>query len=89
MRNNGADSEWYKDILKDPEATRKYHKYFRQKDSLKAIPKILEEKLQKEDEEAYNKILEDAAEARAALDTDSIISVDPPTAVYEEEKDGQ
>ena len=88
MRNNGADSEWYKDILGKPEATKKYHKYFRQKDSLKAIPKILEEKLQKEDEASYNKILEDAAEARDALDIESIVSVDPPTAIYEE-KDGQ
>lgn len=88
IKNCGADSKWYKDILKKPEVTRKYHKYFRQKDSLKAIPKILEEKIQKEDEEAYNKILQDAVEARNALDTESIVKVDPPTAIYEE-KDGQ
>lgn len=46
---------------------RKYHKYFRQRDTLKDIPKELEEYVQQKDETSYNKSVQEAAERLAAL----------------------
>lgn len=41
---------------------RKYHKYFRQRDTLMSIPKELEEYTKLKDEEAYDLEVEEAAE---------------------------
>ena len=44
----GADSSWYPPKKKEP--IRKYHKYFRQRDTLLNIPKQLEEVVRRDDE---------------------------------------
>ena len=86
----GADSAW-KDNIKYSDPRRKYHKYFRQRDTLMAIPKILESFLQKEDPDQYKALVAQAKEERSKIDADSIIKVYPEEANYfkEEESSGE
>ena len=77
----GADSTWNEDIkFSDPR--RKYHKYFRQRDTLMAIPKILEQDLQNKDPDQYEALVAQAEEERSKIDVDSIIKVYPEEANY-------
>lgn len=68
--NKGADNNWYKNLGVDfsTPTVPVYYKYFKQRDTLKSIPKILEEKVQLEDEEAYNEIVERAEEEKSNLE---------------------
>lgn len=86
----GADSTWNEDI-KYTDPRRKYHKYFRQKDTLMAIPKILEQDLQNKDPEQYENLVTQAEEERSKIDVDSIIKVYPEEANYfkKEESSGE
>lgn len=77
----GADSSW-NDSIKYSDPRRKYHKYFRQRDSLMAIPKILEEDLKNKDSEQYEALVAQAEEERSKIDVDSIIKVHPESANY-------
>ena len=74
----GADSNWinYNKI----DSTRKYHKYFRQKDTLMSIPKILEEKLKSIDEDKYNELVNKAKEDRSKIKVDEIVKTYPESA---------
>ena len=74
----GADSSWYPPKKKEP--IRKYHKYFRQRDTLLNIPKQLEEVVRRDDEEAYNKVLEEASELRTNIKTEIIVKTITETA---------
>lgn len=86
----GADSTW-NDNIKYSDPRRKYHKYFRQRDTLMTIPKILEPFLQKEDPDQYEALVAQAEEERSKIDVDSIIKVYPEEANYfkEEEPSGE
>lgn len=74
----GADSNWIKNNKID--STRKYHKYFRQKDTLMSIPKILEEKLKSIDEDKYNELVNKAKEDRSKIKVDEIVKTYPESA---------
>ena len=77
----GADSS-LTDSIKYSDPRRKYHKYFRQRDTLMAIPKILEQDLQNKDPDQYEALVAQAEEERSKIDTDSIIKVYPEEANY-------
>ena len=77
IKISGADSNWY-DIKKD--STRKYHKYFRQRDTLMAIPKILEDELKNRDEAKYNELVNKAKEDRNNIKIDDIVKTYPESA---------
>jgi len=83
-QNSGADHSWY-DKFNKKESARKYHKYFRQRDTLIGIPKILEDKLKKEDKEEYNKLISKAEDVRNKIDIDSIIKTYPESAAITKE----
>lgn len=87
---SGADSKWLED-RKYIDARRKYHKYFRQRDTLMAIPKILEKDLENKDKEAYDNLVAQAEEERSNIDVDSIVKVIPEEANYfkKEESEGE
>lgn len=86
----GADSTW-NDNIKYSDPRRKYHKYFRQRDTLMAIPKILEQDLKNKDSAQYESLVAQAEEERSKIDIDSIIKVYPEEANYfkEEEPSGE
>lgn len=87
----GADSTW-NDNIKYSDPRRKYHKYFRQRDTLMAIPKILEQDLKNKYSDQYEALVAQAEEERSKIDTDSIIKVYPEEANYfkkEEEPSGE
>ena len=77
-QNAGADHSWYNNIKN--ESTRKYHKYFRQRDTLMSIPKILEDKLKKEDEATYNELVNKSKEDRSKITRDDIVVTYPESA---------
>lgn len=77
VKISGADSNWY-DIKKD--SIRKYHKYFRQRDTLMAIPKILEEDLKNRDKDKYDELVNKAKEDREKITIDDIIKTYPESA---------
>ena len=77
VKISGADSNWY-NIKKD--SIRKYHKYFRQRDTLMAIPKILEEDLKNKDKDKYNELVNKAKEDRKKITIDDIIKTYPESA---------
>lgn len=76
---SGADSSWYKGYFKH-EATRKYHKYFRQRDTLLNIPKVLEDKVEKEDSKAFEDAKSTAKENRSKITFDEIVKTIPESA---------
>ena len=82
----GADSTWNENI-KYSDPRRKYHKYFRQRDTLMAIPKILEQDLQNKDPEQYEALVAQAEEERSKIDVDSLIKVYPEEANYFKKKE--
>jgi len=77
VKISGADSNWY-DIKKD--SIRKYHKYFRQRDTLMAIPKILEKDLKNKDKDKYNELVNKAKKDREKITVDDIIKTYPESA---------
>lgn len=77
--NSGADHSWYNSLLKK-DSTRKYFKYFRQKDTLMAIPKILEEDLKAKDEDTYNDLVSRASRDRSKITIDEIVKTYPESA---------
>lgn len=77
VKISGADSNWY-DIKKD--SIRKYHKYFRQRDTLMAIPKILEEDLKNKDKDKYDELVNKAKDDREKITIDDIIKTYPESA---------
>ena len=77
----GADSTWNNNI-KYLDPRRKYHKYFRQKDTLMAIPRMLEQDLQNKDPDQYEALVAQAEEERSKINVDSIIKVYPEEANF-------
>lgn len=77
VKISGVDSNWY-DIKKD--SIRKYHKYFRQRDTLMAIPKILEKDLKNKDKDKYNELVNKAKEDREKITVDDIVKTYPESA---------
>ena len=77
VKISGVDSNWY-DIKKD--SIRKYHKYFRQRDTLMAIPKILEKDLKNKDTDKYNELVNKAKEDREKITVDDIVKTYPESA---------
>lgn len=59
--NKGADTNWYKRFgeMKKP-AIPRYLKYFRQRDTLLNIPKMIEPIIKAKDKEAYDQAVADA-----------------------------
>ena len=68
--NKGADNDWYKKLGVDFSVPKVpvYYKYFKQRDTLMGIPKILEEKIKVEDSEKYNELKEKAEEEKSKLE---------------------
>lgn len=58
----GTGSGWYAD--QKPNAVKKYYENYRQRDTLMGIPKIIEDIVKREDEEAYNNEVALAKERR-------------------------
>lgn len=89
MKNiiSGADTNWYKDILKKPETVRKYHRFFRERDTLLNIPKTLEDYVEKNDPEAYEKAKSDAKEARSKIKFDEIYKTYPEKSAIKQDEE--
>ena len=83
---SGADHNWYNIEVADP--IRKYHKYFRQRDTLMAIPKILEYNLKNKDENKYNELVSNAQEERAKITVDDIKKTMPESAAIKKDDAG-
>lgn len=83
---SGADHNWYNIEVTDP--IRKYHKYFRQRDTLMAIPKILEDDLKNKDENKYNELVSNAQEERAKITFKDIIKTMPESAAIKKDDAG-
>lgn len=83
---SGADHNWYNIEATDP--IRKYHKYFRQRDTLMAIPKILEDDLKNKDENKYNELVSNAQEERAKITFEDIIKTMPKSAAIKKDDAG-
>jgi hypothetical protein len=68
--NKGANNDWYKNLGVDfsTPVVPVYYKYFKQKDTLKSIPKIIEAKVKLQDQEVYNEIVEKAEEEKSNLE---------------------